>query len=182
VIYVQFSPDGRRLFTASGDGKARLWDESRRLLEVFTYGGKNQALAAFSADGGRLVTAWYDGKARLWDGRSGKPINELDHKRVSFAAFRPDGKVLVKWHGGGRLWNAGGEPLRTLEATALGDLSRHVRPRRLASGSGDRGRYRSVMGCGRPFPPGVEDRGAEALSGATSDLQPRRTAIARLER
>ena len=66
VTSAAFSPDGRRIITASFGGTARLWD--------VTSGRQNDELskamrggsAAFSPDGRRIVTASGDKTARVW--------------------------------------------------------------------------------------------------------------------
>jgi WD40 repeat protein len=67
VVSIAFSPDGRRLLTASGvDGFARLWDlDGRRKAARFQHGGALCA-ATFSADGARILTAAEDGLAYVW--------------------------------------------------------------------------------------------------------------------
>ena len=57
VDYVQFSPNGRRLLTASRDKSARLWDVvTGKVIQVFT--GHNGSYAVqLSPDGKRVVTA-----------------------------------------------------------------------------------------------------------------------------
>jgi len=77
VWNVSFSPDGRRVLSASGDQGAALWtlqpDALRRLL-----GHRDQVLRArFSADGERVVTASADGGVRVWDAVTGRTVVEL---------------------------------------------------------------------------------------------------------
>ena len=78
VVSAAFSPDGKRIVTASEDKTARLWDAEtgKPIGEPLT--GHTDAVmsAAFSPDGKRIVTASEDKTARLWDAETGKPIGE----------------------------------------------------------------------------------------------------------
>jgi WD40 repeat protein len=93
-----FSPDGRRIVTASWDNTARVWEgETGKQLAVLA-GHEGLVLgASFSADGRRVVTASADTTARLWDGESGKPLAILagHTDRVVGAAFSPDGRRIA---------------------------------------------------------------------------------------
>ncbi len=74
VRSAQFSPDGKRIVTASGDFTARVWDAQtgQALMEPVKHsGGLNSA--QFSPDGKRIVTASEDRTARVWDVVSAQP-------------------------------------------------------------------------------------------------------------
>jgi WD40 repeat protein len=94
-----FSPDGKRIVTASADKTARLWDaETGKPIGELKGNEGPVRSAAFSPDGKRIVTASSDGSVRLWDAETGKPIGELKgvaggaETRVSFS---PDGERIV---------------------------------------------------------------------------------------
>ncbi len=73
-----FSPDGKRIVTASLDKTAQIWDAaSGKPIGEPLKGHKHAVLsAAFSPDGARIVTASKDRTARIWDAATGKPIGE----------------------------------------------------------------------------------------------------------
>jgi WD40 repeat protein len=75
VLAVAFSPDGRRLVTASRDGTARVWDTStgQTLFVLKGFGGP-VTLAAFSPDGGRILTLAPrpDRSVVVWDAATGQ--------------------------------------------------------------------------------------------------------------
>jgi len=63
---VVFSPDGRRLATASADKTARIWDvSSGQELATVTHNDTVYGVA-FSPDGRRLATASEDKTVRIW--------------------------------------------------------------------------------------------------------------------
>src|SRR5207249_4751276 len=68
VHSAQFSPDGRRIVTASSDQTARVWDaqSGQPLTEPLKHNGDVHS-AQFGPNGKRIVTASDDGKARVWD-------------------------------------------------------------------------------------------------------------------
>ena len=76
VQATSFSPDGRRIVTASDDKTARLWEaeSGKPIGEPMRHEGAVRA-AIFSPDGRRIVTA--SGEiTRVWDAENGKPKSE----------------------------------------------------------------------------------------------------------
>lgn len=121
VDSAQFSPDGFRIITVSGE-TARLWDaqSGKQLAEPMKHGYPVYN-AQFSPDGNRVVTVAEDNTARLWDARSSKPLGEpMRHDgRILSARFSPDGNhiITVSVDKTARLWNTQsgkiiGEPMQ----------------------------------------------------------------------
>ena len=117
VWEAQFSPDGRRVVTASNDHTARVWDSltGEPVSPPMKHDG-NVLHAIFSPDGRRVLTASTDHTARLWDAGTGREvIPPLRHEgHVNSAEFSPDGRRIVtasKDHTA-RVWDAlTGKPL-----------------------------------------------------------------------
>ncbi len=111
VLSAAFSPDGRRVVTASTDGTAQLSDvETGKVIAVLQGHEAAVLSAAFSPDGRHVLTASSDKTARVWDVESGKVIAVLQghEEAMRSAAFSPDGRrvVTASVDSTARLWDA----------------------------------------------------------------------------
>ena len=113
VTKATFSPDGRRILTASQDRTARVWNADGTGKPIVLRGHDAAVLyAVFSHDGRRIVTTSSDNTARVWnaDG-TGEPIVLRGHEdRIVFAAFNPDDTQIVTASSDNtaRVWNTDG--------------------------------------------------------------------------
>lgn len=116
VTYGAFSPDGRRIVTASDDGTARIWDAvtGKALTDPLIHGGAVYH-ADFSPDGKVIVTSADDGTAQIWNSSTGKRIGNALRCSATWyrrpmatgAVFRRDGLAIVTRSGdGAQLWDA----------------------------------------------------------------------------
>jgi WD40 repeat protein len=120
IFGMDFTPDGRKLITASEDQLARIWDSvTGAQLGQIDHGSSLSAVSV-SPDGSRLVTAGADAVARVWDMASGRQIMALRGHAESIragslhpggvisVAFTPDGQWIITGGADGtvRLWNA----------------------------------------------------------------------------
>jgi WD40 repeat protein/uncharacterized caspase-like protein len=120
VFSAQFSPDGKKIVTASPDNTAKIWDAvtGNILADLRGHTGPLQT-AQFSPDGKKIVTASRDHTAKIWDAVTGKLLIDLQgHKDMVYSAqFSPDGKKIVtaSYDHTAKIWDAGtGELLANL--------------------------------------------------------------------
>jgi WD40 repeat protein len=129
VREAHFSPDGKRIVTASFDKTAKLWDAATAKL-IATLKHETKVFSArFNLDGTRIVTAGDDGAVRIWNGSTGALIHSIDAGPASsvhfvgvLADFNPDGTLIATASGPGvKIWDA-----KTFELVAA--FSQHSRP------------------------------------------------------
>src|SRR5262245_44079092 len=112
VLSAACSVDGKRVVTASADGRGRLWEaaDGKETSLLKGHAGPVRS-AAFSPDARAVVTASADGTARLWDAAAGgREIAVLQGHAgpVLVATFNPDGTRIAtaSEDGTARLWDA----------------------------------------------------------------------------
>jgi WD40 repeat protein len=112
VKSASFSPDGRKIVTASTDKTAKIWNAGTGALEGTLIGHTELVRSAsFSPDGSKIVTASYDRTAKIWNVATGVLEHTLagHTHEVNSASYSPYGSKIVTASGWGRtatIWNA----------------------------------------------------------------------------
>ena len=95
---VTYSPDGKRIATASQDKTAKVWDAKTGKL-LMTLKGHTDSVngIVYSPDGKRIATTSDDHTAKVWDATTGEALLTFSgHTNVvKRIAFSPDGTRLV---------------------------------------------------------------------------------------
>ncbi len=124
VLHVSFSPDGRRIATASEDSTALVWDVATgaKLTPALQHDDQVKT-ATFNPSGKWILTASSDNTARIWSAETGNPLTPpLWHaNRLAGAQFLADGRraVTTDQKGNTRVWE-----LPVNETMPLADLQK----------------------------------------------------------
>jgi hypothetical protein len=78
VFEVAFSPDGKRLATASDDGSIRIWNVTNGESQVTFTPGAAAYHMTFSADARTITTTEADGRIKVWDITTGKLLSTTE--------------------------------------------------------------------------------------------------------
>ena len=115
VRWVDFSPDGELLATASADKTARVWETATGLELVRMEHTGIVRRVTFSPEGRWLATAGDEKFARIWEASTGREMARMIHEGfVKDVAFSPDGRLVATASDDGtaRVWEASaGHPL-----------------------------------------------------------------------
>jgi len=110
----QFSPDGKKIVTASFDSTVKVWnvasgslisvlkdiivaDGNGTRFEGILFRGQTYACAQFSPDGEKIITVTTESTVKIWDAATGNHLTTLKSQSGSIftAQFSPDGKKIV---------------------------------------------------------------------------------------
>ena len=121
VFDVCFSPDSKRVATASWDQTAKIWSGHRKELSNLSGHAKGVEAVCFSPDGKRLATGAMDGVVKIVgsDPRAQVKTFQAHNHRIVGIACSPNGPWLAtgSMDGTAKVWNTanGREPLLILE-------------------------------------------------------------------
>ena len=105
---VEFSPDGRKIVTASADKTAKIWDvKTSNIIADLKSHTSSVKFACFSPDGDKIITVSSDSIARIWDAFSGKLVASLSGVNYKFVRFSPDStKIIISsYDNSAKVWN-----------------------------------------------------------------------------
>jgi WD40 repeat protein len=98
ITWIEFSPDGRTVLTASKDATARLWSTETGVL-LHELAGHTAAVlqARFSGNGRRIATASEDHTVRIWDPALGVELAIVKGPESPFllCSLSPDGQRVI---------------------------------------------------------------------------------------
>jgi WD40 repeat protein len=143
VSAVAWSPDGKRIASASGDGTVQVWNASSGTT-IYTYRGhdKDVFCLAWSPDGRYIASGGLDTTVQVWDAGNGNRVYTFHaHTDAVFSvAWSPDGTRIASASEDGtvQVWDAmtGGNVFTLVTAHLSGVLPFHGilwRGRRMAS-------------------------------------------------
>lgn len=121
IVWVSFSPDGKRLVSNDRDGKLHIWDATNgKPIATREPPGTRRTDSFACFQNGRIVATFdkYEEKVSIWEPDTGKTRIELPtgYEPVNHLAFSADGRrLMVTKDSSLQVWNIAGEkPTRAL--------------------------------------------------------------------
>ena len=116
IYEAHFSPDGRKIVTASKDKTAKIWDVSNGYLVADLNGHSSPVVEArFSPDGQKVFSHEYNfngqedifHQVKIWDAITGALISSLSESfnYISYVSFSPDSKKILTVADTLKIWN-----------------------------------------------------------------------------
>jgi WD40 repeat protein len=111
VSSVSYSPDGRRIVSASWDSTLKVWDAATGQNLLTLKGHTNPVYSvAYSSDGRRIASGGIDNTVRVWDALTGQLLHTLKGHTgpVESVAYSPDGRRILSggWYNTVKVWDA----------------------------------------------------------------------------
>jgi WD40 repeat protein/serine/threonine protein kinase len=157
VLCANFSSDGQRIVTASGDATARIWDtQTGAAVGMPLRHDAAVHWAMFGPQPDRVLTASADGTVRVWNSNTGERVGSIMRHQaaVTRATFNREGNLIAtaSQDKTARVWYAAtGEPVTPPLEHTHGVTSVAFSPdgQFLATGSGEHSASHFIAGQGR---------------------------------
>src|SRR3989440_11605343 len=98
VLSIAWSPDGKKIASASADKTVHIWNAtSKNPILIYRNHNKSVSAVAWSPDGSRIVSGSWDTSVQVWHVQSGRKLFTYRgfSRGVSTVAWSPDGKYIA---------------------------------------------------------------------------------------